>query len=121
MNKLLSSVFIVCTLVFVYASASSAQCGGNRGFSNCQFSSTSSSVSAESQANYNKDTETLRAQLVDKNSEIQKEYVKGQPDLDKISKFQKDIIDIQTAMQKIALKYGITNAQTSCASGARCR
>lgn len=49
----------------------------------------------------------LKDEMISKKFEIRKEYQKDKPDLDKISKLKKDIIDIKTRIHKIGNEMGI--------------
>lgn len=119
MNKFLSVSLIVATVLFV--SVSSTVAGGGCGRSSkCGLSANSSAVSPEALDSYNKETLKSREQLVEKNSQIEQEYAKEKPDLDKISKLKKDAIDLNTAIQKVAIKYGVTQASCNGASKGSC-
>jgi hypothetical protein len=54
-----------------------------------------------------KETLSLRDELVTKQLELRQEYNKETTDADRIAELRKDMIDIQTKIQKVAEKYDI--------------
>ncbi len=66
-----------------------------------------SDVDPEAMAKFQKETLTLRDELVTKQLELRQEYNKETTDADRIAELRKDMIDIQTKIQKIADKYDI--------------
>lgn len=56
---------------------------------------------------FQKETLSLRDELITKRLELQAEYSKPQRDYDRISTLRKEIVDIQTKIQAVADKYGI--------------
>lgn len=56
---------------------------------------------------FQKETLTLRDELITKRLELRKEFESEKPDLKKIAQLRKDIIDIQTKIQEVATKYNL--------------
>lgn len=56
---------------------------------------------------FQKETLSLRDELHIKKLELRQEYDKEKPDLDRIAQLRKEIIDLQTKIQKIASSYGL--------------
>jgi hypothetical protein len=119
MNKLLMTSLIAG--LFLFASVMNADaCGDFQGRKgpHMAFYDTSS-VSPETLASFNKETASLRERLIDKSSELRKEQIKTQPDLDTMAKLQKEMIDLKTEIQKIANKYGIVPEKYGRGKGRR--
>lgn len=57
---------------------------------------------------FQKETLSLRDELMTKNLELQNEYNKPVPDTNRIATLRKDIIDIQAKIQTVAEKYGVS-------------
>jgi zinc resistance-associated protein len=66
-----------------------------------------SDVDPEVMAKFQKETLSLRDELVTKQLELRQEYNKETTDADRIAELRKDMIDIQTKIQKVAEKYDI--------------
>jgi hypothetical protein len=58
-------------------------------------------------AKFQKETLSLRDELITKRLELSQEYDKDTPDADRIGQLRKGIIDVQTDIQKVADKYDI--------------
>lgn len=82
--------------------------GYHRGPGNCyRAEGTQAEVAPETMAKFQKETLSLRDELVTKRLELDQEYDKETPDADRIAQLRKDIIDIQTKIGKVADKYDI--------------
>lgn len=57
---------------------------------------------------FQKETLSLRDELMTKQFELQDEYSKPVPDTNRIAALRKEIIDLQAKIQAIAEKYGIS-------------
>lgn len=66
-----------------------------------------SEVDIEKVKKFQKETLSLRDELHIKKFELRQEYDKDKPDLDRIAQLKKEIIDLQTRIQKIASSYGL--------------
>ncbi|MCX7793450.1 MAG: periplasmic heavy metal sensor [Thermodesulfovibrionales bacterium] len=64
-------------------------------------------VDIEKVKKFQKETLSLRDELHIKKLELRQEYEKDKPDLDRIAQLRKEIIDLQTKIQKIASSYGL--------------
>jgi hypothetical protein len=112
MKKLTSLTFLIAFLTMALSASSMAQCrmmggGGMQG-------AAGPAVTPETLKKFNQETKALQEQLIDKRALLAKELLKDDPDLDAMAKLQKDIIDIQTGMQKVAKKLGMKNGYGSC-------
>jgi len=65
------------------------------------------SVNLENVKNFQKETLSMRDELITKRIELRNEYNKPQRDYDRIGTLRKEIVDIQTKIQAIADKYGV--------------
>lgn len=64
-------------------------------------------VNSETLRNFQKETLPLRDELMAKRIEIQEEYAKENPDLQKLASLKKDMVDLQTRIGESARKNGI--------------
>jgi hypothetical protein len=67
-------------------------------------------VDPETMAKFQKETLSLRDEMITKRLELSQEYDKDTPDADRIAQLRKDMIDVQTKIQKVADKYDIDAA-----------
>lgn len=65
-------------------------------------------TNSETMKKFQKETLSLRDDIITKKLELQEEYSKPDPDSDRIAALRKEIIDIQAKIQKSADKYGIS-------------
>ena len=65
------------------------------------------SANVETMKKFQKETLSLRDDLMTKNLELQNEYSKPQPDYNRIATLKKEIIDLQAKIQAVAEKYGV--------------
>ena len=105
--------------IIVAGSAMARQGGGygmmgggyDRGYGNCNWNDgEGTQVAPESMAKFQKETLSLRDELITKRLELSQEYDKETPDADRIAQLRKDMIDVQTKIQKVADKYEIDGA-----------
>jgi hypothetical protein len=111
MKKLTTLTVLVAFLTMALSIGATAQCsfmGGPMQFSQA------AGPTPETVKKFNQETKALQEQLIDKQALLKKELLKDDPDLDAMAKLQKDIIDIQTGIQKIAKKLGMKNGYGSC-------
>jgi hypothetical protein len=118
MKNLTTLIALVAFLTMALSAGAMAQCGrmgGGPMMGDCGMQGAAgSAVAPETLQKFNKETKVLQEQFIDKQALLQKEYLKDDPDPDAIAKLQKDIIDIQTGMQKVAKKLGMKNCYGSC-------
>ena len=62
----------------------------------------------EAAQNFQNETLSLRQAIMAKQLELQNEYNKPAPNTNRIAALQKEIIDLQTKIQTVADKYGIS-------------
>jgi len=112
MKNLTTLTVLVAFLTMALSAGAIAQCsrmggGGMQG-------AAGPAVTPETLKKFNQETKALQEQLIDKQALLKKELLKEDPDLDAMAKLQKDIIDIQTGIQKVAKKLGMKNCYGSC-------
>lgn len=66
-------------------------------------------VDIENIKKFQKETLSLRDDLITKKLELQKEYSKQERDYNQIASLRKEIVDLKTKIESIADKYGIKN------------
>jgi hypothetical protein len=108
---------LVLSLSLIFAGGAFARNGGgygmmgsgyDRGYGGCDQSDCfRSDVTPEVMAKFQKETLSLRDELITKRLELRQEYNKEDRDDDRIAQLRKDMIDIQTKIQKVADKYDI--------------
>jgi len=79
---------------------------GQKGY-NCWRTDAAADVDLEKVIEFKKETLPLRDQLLTKRLELRQEYNKEKPDLEVIAKVRKEMIDIQTSIDKVAAQYGL--------------
>ncbi len=98
--KRLMVIGLMVAVAVVFASGAYAWWGGyGMGYG--------TSANVETVKKFQKETLSLRDELMTKNLELQNEYNKPVPDTNRIGTLQKEIIDLQTKIQTIADKYGL--------------
>ena len=111
--------YVTHHLIIVAGSALARQSGGygmmgsgyDRGYGNCNWNdSDRTQVAPETMAKFQKETLSLRDELITKRLELSQEYDKDTPDADRVAQLRKDMIDVQTKIQKVADKYDINAA-----------
>jgi zinc resistance-associated protein len=71
----------------------------------------------ESVKKFQKETLSLRDDLIIKRLEIRQEYNKPNPDKNQIATLKKDVIDLETRIQTTADKYGLPANMGHCMKG----
>ena len=71
-------------------------------------------TNVETMKKFQKETLSLRDEIMTKKLELQSEYNKPTPDTNRIATIQKEIIDLRAKIQEIANKHGI---KSSCRTG----
>jgi hypothetical protein len=64
-------------------------------------------VDVEKFKQFQKETSTLREEMMTKKIELRNEFLKDKPDTDRIATLQKDVIDLRTKIGKAADKAGL--------------
>jgi len=95
---IVSLILLVFTVIVATAYAFPPGCLATNRFCNADL---------ETLGKFQKDTLPLRGELITKRIEIRKEIAKSKPDRDHIASLRKDIIDIQTKIQKKADEAGL--------------
>lgn len=116
-KRTLVVVGLVLSLSLIVAGGAFARNGGgygmmgsgyDRGFGGCDQSDCfRSDVTPEVMAKFQKETLSLRDELITKRLELRQENDKDTPDAERIGQLRKDMIDVQTKIQKVADKYDI--------------
>lgn len=81
---------------------------GQRSF-NCWSADGAGEVDPEKVMQFRKDTLPLRDELWGKKLELSREYKKDQPDMQMVEKLRKDMVEIQTRIDRVASDHGLTN------------
>jgi len=111
MKNLTTLTALVAFLTVAFSAGTMAQCGYIGGPMQL---SPAATIAPETLKKFNTETKALQEQLIDKQALLKKEWLKDDPDPDAIAKLQKDIIDIQTGMLKVAKKLGMKNCAGTC-------
>ena len=85
--------------------------GYSRGGGDCYRAEARADVDVESVTKFRKETLQMRDDLLTMRLELSQEYDKENPDADRIGKFRKEIVDIETGIAKVADKYDIDGGQ----------
>lgn len=104
---------LVLSMSIIVAGSALARQGGGYGMMGAGYERGSgdcfrSDVAPETMAKFQKETLTMRDELITKKLELNQEYDKDTPDADRIAQLRKDMIDVQTKIQKVADKYDIS-------------
>jgi len=101
-------VFVVAVAI-VAASVAFAQMGSGPGMGGKggHGNGMDSQVNIENLKKFQKDTQSLRDDLMVKRAELHNEYLKQTPDTARIAEIQKQTIDIQAKIQAAATKNGL--------------
>ena len=111
-KKSLMIVAVVLTLSVLAAGSAMARWDGandqrgQRG-NNCWRTDGAADVDLEKVVEFKKETLPLRDQLLTKKLELRQEYNKEKPDAEVIGKLRKEMVDIQTGIDKVAAKYDL--------------
>jgi hypothetical protein len=104
---------LVLSMSLIVAGSAFARWGGGYGMMGAGYDRgpgdcyRSGSVDTESMVKFQKETLSLRDELLTKRLELSQEYDKDTPDADRIAQLRKGIIDVETKIQKVADKYDI--------------
>ena len=99
---------VVAAMALVGASAAFAQQGLGPGSGRGYYGSgPEGQVNVENLKKFQKETLSLRDELMTKRAELDNEYAKQSPDTARIAEIQKQMIDIRTQIQKAAEKNGL--------------
>ena len=123
MKTSITLALVVTSLLMIIPAVAMAQCrmgGGGPMMGGPMNFSSAPAVAPETLQKFNKETKALKAQLIDKQALLAKEWLKDDPDPDTLANIQKSIIDIHRDMQKIAKKLGIKNCCGMCPMGMGC-
>jgi zinc resistance-associated protein len=107
--KRITMLIVVVAVAIVAASVAFAQMGSGPGMDGrgSYGSGTDSQVNIENLKKFQKDTLSLRDDLMVKRAELQNEYLKQTPDTARIAEIQKQMIDLQAKIQTAAQKNGL--------------
>ncbi len=100
------SILIALTAILILAVGATVYARGPWGYGGWDYMDMSG-VDIEKVKKFQKETLSLRDELHIKKLELGQEYNKEKPDLDRIAQLRKEIIDLQTRIQKIASSYGL--------------
>lgn len=106
-------VIAVAAAALLGAGAAFAQMGNRGGgpgagcIYGAGYTGTNANVNGESLKKFQKETLSLRDELVAKRAEIGNEYAKQTPDITRIAELRKQMIDIQAKIQQAAVKNGL--------------
>jgi hypothetical protein len=102
-------MIVVAAVALVAAGAAFAQMGGpGMGYGRGHFGSgPDSQVNVENLKKFQKETLSLRDDLMTRRAELHNEYIKQTPDTARIAELQKQMIDIRVKIQKAAEKNGL--------------
>jgi zinc resistance-associated protein len=101
--KKTAAVIFVAAAALIFAGAAFAQMGYGRGYGY----GADRNVNVENLKKFQKETLSLRDDLITKQAELDNEYDKTTPDTARIAELRKQIVDIQTTIQKAAEKNGL--------------
>lgn len=99
-------ILITLSVLLILGLGASVYARGPWGYGGWDYSDMSG-VDIEKVKKFQKETLSLRDELHIKKLELRQEYDKEKPDLDRIAQLRKEIIDLQTRIQKIASSYGL--------------
>ena len=107
--KRTAMVIAVALVALVAAGAAFAQMGGpGMGYGRGNYGAgPDGQVNVENLKKFQKETQSLRDDLMTKRAELQNEYAKQTPDTARVADLRKQMIDIQAQIQKAAEKNGL--------------
>lgn len=82
--------------------------GGHHGWSRGGYGMRYGTVDTEKFRSFQKETLSLREEMIAKDIELQNEYNKPTPDSNRIAVLRKEIIDLETKIQEIGAKHGLS-------------
>ncbi len=106
------AIIAVAAVVLIVAGLAFAQMGGGWGPEmGCNYdrsyNGTNGTVNMENLKKFQKETLSLRDELIANRAELANEYAKSAPDATRVADLRKHMIDTQTKIQKAAEKYGL--------------
>jgi hypothetical protein len=109
MKKMTIATIVAATALIAGTAFAQMGWGGGPGMGGCNgmMGGTDKPVNIENLKKFQKETLSLRDELVTKHAEIGNEYGKPTPDTARIVSLKKELIDIQAKIQIVAEKYGI--------------
>lgn len=113
MKKVTGMVMTIAMLLMLAGAAFACWDGSGMGYGPGDYSG----ANAETMKMFQKETLSLRDELMTKRIELQAEYDKPVPDTARIAALKKDIIDIQAKIQVVADKQGIPTGGTGYGRG----
>lgn len=110
MKKTVVTGALVLLAGLVVAGTASAWCmwGGYGGWSRGGYGTRYGTVDTEKLRNFQKETLSLREEMISKNLELENEYNKPTPDPKRVAALEKETTDLQTKIQEVADKYGVS-------------
>jgi zinc resistance-associated protein len=110
-------IIVVAAVALIGAGLSFAQMGGGWGPGagcNCRsgYTGANGTVSVEDLKKFQKETLSMRDELIANRAELANEYAKPAPDETRIADLRKQMIDTRTKIQKVGEKYGLPAQQS---------
>lgn len=110
--KRIVAIIAVAAVVLIVAGLASAQMGGGWGpGAGCNYgmgyNGTNGTVNVENLKKFQKETLSMRDELIANRAELANEYAKPAPDATRVADLRKQMVDNQTKIQKAAEKYGL--------------
>ena len=111
MKRTVATIAVVAAVLIV-AGLAFAQMGGGWGPGmGCKYDrgcyGTNGTVNVENLKKFQKETLSMRDELIANRAELANEYAKPAPDATRVADLRKQMIDTQTKIQKIAEKYSL--------------
>ena len=107
LGLVLSMSLIVAGSAFAHWGGGYGMMGNGYGMMGYYGSGNDRGVDVQNLKKFQKETLQLRDNFITQRAELQEAYAQETPDADRIAQLRKDIIDTETAIQKIADKYDI--------------
>jgi len=120
--KRIVTMIAVVAVVLIGAGMAFAQMGGGwgpgAGCNNCRdYNGTNGTVNMENLKKFQKETLSMRDELIANRAELANEYAKPSPDATRIADLRKQMIDTRTKIQKVAEKYDLPAWQRGSGRG----
>lgn len=115
-------IIVVAAVVLVVAGLAFAQMGGGWGpGAGCNYgrsyNGANGTVNVENLKKFQKETLSMRDELIANRAELANEYAKPAPDETRVADLQKQMIDTRTKIQKASEKYGLPVRQQGYGRG----
>jgi zinc resistance-associated protein len=115
-------IIVVAAVALIGAGLAFAQMGGGWGPGvgcNCRngYNGANGTVNLENLKKFQKETLSMRDELIANRAELANEYAKPAPDETRIADLQKQMIDTRTKIQKTGEKYGLPAQQQGYGRG----